>query len=60
MLVLTRRVGQAIVIGSVRVIVTRIDGNCVRIGIAAPDSVKVNREEVLLRQNVEELEPVAS
>lgn len=60
MLVLSRKVGQAIVLGGVRVIVNRIDGNCVRLGIEAPEEVTVDREEVFLRKSETDREPVAS
>jgi len=51
MLVLTRRVGEAIVIdGDIRIIVTAQQGDKVRIGITAPPSVRVDREEVHRRR----------
>jgi len=51
MLVLSRKVGQSIIIDSQIVIsVERIRGNEVRLGIEAPPEVKVNREEVERRQ----------
>ncbi|ATY86021.1 carbon storage regulator [Kyrpidia spormannii] len=47
MLVLSRRAGEAIVIGEdVRVVVLEVRGEVVRLGIAAPRSVAVHREEV--------------
>ena len=47
MLVLTRRVSQQILLGSsIRVTVVRIDGNKVRLGIGAPPSVPVYRQEL--------------
>ena len=47
MLVLTRRVGEQIVIdGKILITVTAITGNKVRIGVTAPDSVRVDREEI--------------
>ena len=47
MLVLTRRVGEEIVIdGNIRVVVTAVEGNKVRLGISAPPWVTVNRKEV--------------
>ena len=47
MLVLTRKIGEAIVIGaSIRVTVVAISGGKVRIGIAAPKEVVVDRQEV--------------
>ena len=47
MLVLTRRVGETIVIeGGIRITVLEIRGYCVRLGVTAPPSVRVDREEV--------------
>jgi carbon storage regulator len=47
MLVLTRRVGEEIVInGNIRVVVTAVKGDKVRIGVSAPASVPVDRQEV--------------
>jgi len=47
MLVLTRKLGEAITIGeSIRLIVVDIDGNQVKIGIDAPRSIEVYREEL--------------
>ena len=49
MLILTRRVGERIVIGDdVRVELLEISGNIARIAVHAPRSVPVHREEVLL------------
>ena len=51
MLVLTRRIGQEIVIdGAIRITITAIDGNKVRIGITAPPAVRVDRAEVHRRR----------
>ena len=47
MLVLTRRVGETIVIdGNIEVTVVAIQGDKVRLGINAPRSVPVDRQEV--------------
>ena len=47
MLVLTRRIGEQIVIGdSIRVTVTAVHGDRVRLGITAPASIRVDRKEV--------------
>ncbi len=48
MLVLSRRVGESLVIGdNVTVTVLEVRGDVVRIGIDAPRSVAVNRAELL-------------
>ena len=50
MLILTRRAGEAILIGNdIKITVTAINGNQVRIGIDAPREVKVLREELVWR-----------
>ncbi|TWU19533.1 carbon storage regulator [Allorhodopirellula heiligendammensis] len=47
MLVLSRRVGETILIGNgVQIAVTRIQGKSVTIGVVAPDEVKVLRGEI--------------
>ena len=47
MLVLTRRVGEEIVIdGNIRVMVVAVKGDKIRLGISAPPSVPVDRKEV--------------
>ena len=47
MLILTRKVGESLLIGDdVSVIVLGVKGNQVRIGIDAPKSVSVHREEI--------------
>ena len=51
MLVLNRRVGEAIVIdGGIRVIVLQCDRRSVRLGIQAPGETGIFREELLLEQ----------
>ena len=50
MLVLTRKIGETLVIGgNVTVSVLNVKGSQVRIGITAPPDVSVNREEIHLR-----------
>jgi carbon storage regulator len=47
MLVLTRRIGEEIVIdGGIRIKITGIKGEQVRIGISAPPQVRIDRKEV--------------
>jgi carbon storage regulator len=47
MLVLTRRPGEEIVIdGDIRVTIVSVRGDRIRIGIAAPPSVVVDRQEI--------------
>jgi carbon storage regulator len=47
MLVLSRKTNESILIdGNIRVTVTRIRGNQVRLGIEAPGTVRVYREEL--------------
>jgi carbon storage regulator len=54
MLILTRRVGEAICIGNnVKVQIMGINGNQVRIGIEAPKDVVVDREEITARKAAE-------
>lgn len=57
MLVLTRKVGQKIVLPSCNTVITitAIRGSQVNLGIAAPPEITVNREEVA-RRITEELE----
>jgi carbon storage regulator len=48
MLVLTRKVGESIVIGEgITVTIVDIKGDTVRVGVDAPREVKVQRSEVL-------------
>lgn len=50
MLILTRRVGETLVIGDdVNVTVLGVRGNQVRIGVSAPKDVTVHREEIYER-----------
>jgi carbon storage regulator len=55
MLVLTRRIGEQIVIdGAIVIQVLQAQGNKVRIGFLAPRSVKIRRQELLIRDDSEE------
>lgn len=50
MLVLTRKPGQSVYIGDeIKITLHGIRGNQVRIGIEAPSSVKIYREEIYLQ-----------
>ncbi len=50
MLVLTRKVGQNIVVGEdVRISVIDVRGKQVRLGVEAPEEMPIHREEVFIR-----------
>ena len=55
MLILTRRVGETVMIGDeVTVTVLGVKGNQVRVGVNAPKDVAVHREEIYERIQREE------
>ena len=57
MLVLTRKVGEEIVIdGHIRITITAVHGDRVKVGVTAPRDVPVNRGEVAARIAAEEAE----
>jgi len=50
MLVLSRKTNESVLIGDgIEVIVIGIQGNRVRLGFIAPESLKINRKEVWLQ-----------
>lgn len=54
MLILTRRVGESIMIGDdVSVTVLGVKGNQVRVGVNAPKATEVHREEIYERIQIE-------
>ena len=50
MLILTRKVGESVIVGNdVKITVLHAKGNQIRLGIHAPASVSVHREEIFAR-----------
>ncbi len=50
MLVLTRKIGESLAINeNVRITVLEVKGKTVRLGIEAPDDIKVYRQEILVK-----------
>ena len=60
MLILTRRVGEALMVGDVtKIVVLGVKGSQIRLGINAPKDVKVHREEIYEKINEESSETAA-
>ena len=52
MLVLSRKLNESIVInGNIRITVTSVRGQCVRLGIEAPEEVGIYREELFAEKD---------
>ena len=50
MLILTRRVGETVMVGDdISIVVLGVKGNQVRIGVNAPKEIAVHREEIYAR-----------
>ncbi len=61
MLILTRRVGETLMIGNdISITVLGVKGSQVRIGVDAPKEVAVHREEIFERINAEQGETPGS
>ena len=58
MLILTRRIGEKIMLGDdIEVVVLGVNGNQVKIGINAPNDIAVHREEIYHRIQNEAEQP---
>ncbi len=61
MLVLTRKKGEKIIIDdNIELVVVEIEGNKVKLGIEAPRSIEIHREEVYRKIKEENLEAASS
>jgi carbon storage regulator len=64
MLILSRKSGESIVIaGNIRVKVMRVEGDVVKLGVDAPSSVPVHRQEVydeIQRSNQQAATPLST
>ena len=60
MLILPRRVGEALMVGDdTKIVVLGVKGSQIRLGINAPKDVKVHREEIYEKINEESSETAA-
>jgi len=60
MLILTRRVGEALMVGNdTKIVVLGVKGSQIRLGINAPKDVKVHREEIYDKINEDSSETAA-
>ena len=60
MLILTRRVGEALMVGdNTKIVVLGVKGSQIRLGINAPKDIKVHREEIYEKINEESSETAA-
>lgn len=58
MLILTRRIGETLMIGdNISVTVLGVKGNQVRIGVDAPKEVAVHREEIFQKIHADDDQP---
>jgi len=61
MLILTRRIGESLIIGNnVTITVLGVKGNQVRVGVNAPKEVSVHREEIYERIQKEKSHNIAN
>lgn len=60
MLVLSRKRNEEILIGDdIKIMIVRIDGGSVRVGVTAPREARIDRAEVRSRITTEQLPPAA-
>lgn len=57
MLILTRKIGQQVLIGggSIQVKILKADENVITIGFVAPAHIDIDREEIFVRKNRERM-----
>ena len=55
MLILTRRVGEALMVGNdTKIVVVGVKGSQIRLGINAPKDIEVHREEIFDKINTKD------